>query len=445
MKDSCVIVGGGVVGIVAANILSQKYKKVHIIEKSESIGGLLVSKNYNRKVYFDYGPHLFTSTGIKKIDEILFGPIDDLEKNWLIHDFLYDSSFFNKWNLGSPLVDARNLSNIHYKKAIEELMQVKHLNLTDDYNDYIISNFGKTLKKNIFDRVIKKIYGSVDLEKISINSIKIFGLHRILAFTSELTLKLKKKIIYDERIAFHLFEQDKRNIKFLYPKGEKGVGVWVQKQVENLSYKNVFFHYNETVKKINYDKKKITSVKLQNGKEIPLDFCLWTVPPAMGLLAGNIKFKGDVPKTRSNLIFHFEFDKGLSNNKSTYLWNWDPSFKTFRVTLYPNMNKKIEKNFSYLTVEVLCDLDEVKDINYEIIISELKILKIIPKNSNVIFAKTELLKSTIPIITQNYQNQVYQLNTILENSFLNLKTAGRYSGRAWFMNDVLKDLYNLLN
>ena len=165
----------------------------------------------------------------------------------------------------------------------------------------------------------------------------------------------------------------------------------------------------------------------------------------MGLLAGNIKFKGDVPKTRSNLIFHFEFDKGLSNNKSTYLWNWDPSFKTFRVTLYPNMNKKIEKNFSYLTVEVLCDLDEVKDINYEIIISELKILKIIPKNSNVIFAKTELLKSTIPIITQNYQNQVYQLNTILENSFLNLKTAGRYSGRAWFMNDVLKDLYNLLN
>lgn len=445
MKKSCVIVGGGVVAILAAHILSKKYNKVHIIEQSESLGGLLSSKNFNREVYFDYGPHLFTLTGIKKIDEILFGPLAELKSSWLQHNYLYDSNFFKKWNMGSSLIDIKSLPLALYKESLSELIKVKTLNKTDNYNDYIISNFGKTLKINIFDNVINKIYGSVDLDQMSIKSLKVFGLHRVLAFTNEETIKLKEQYIYDERIAFHSFEQDKRNLKFYYPKGEKGVGYWVQKQILDLKRKNIIIHNNNTIQSINFSDQHINSLTLKSGKKLDLDFCLWTVPPALGLKAANIKYQGRIPKTRSNIIFHFEFDKSLINNKSTYLWNWDLSYRTFRVTLYPNLNKKTKKDFSYITVEVLCDYFEQDAINSEQIIKELKILNIIPMDTSCLFDKKEFIRSSFPILTQDYGKQTYELNKVFEESFSNLKTAGRHSGRVWFMNEALIDLYNLIS
>ena len=109
------------------------------------------------------------------------------------------------------------------------------------------------------------------------------------------------------------------------------------------------------------------------------------------------------------------------------------------------MKKIIKNNSSYLTVEVLCDFEEARSINVSQIINELKILDIVPKDSEVIFEKSELLPSTIPILTKDYEKQTFKLNSILEDSYRNLKTAGRYSGRAWFMNDTLVDLYEILS
>jgi len=445
LQNSCVIVGGGVVGIIAAHILAKKYKKIYIIEKSKNVGGLLLSKNYGRDTYFDYGPHIFTLTKIDDLNKKLFGSIENLEKNWLIHDELFDGNFFLKWNYNSPLIDIRNLPQKLYDKSINQLNQIKSLSFVDDYNSYILKNFGYTLKKFVFDKVIKKIYGNVNYDDLSMRSLKIFGLQRIIAFTSDLTLSLKKKSIYDERIAYHSFGQDRRNIKYFYPKGAGGIGQWVEDQIKILKKNNVTILTSQTIDKIVSENGVIKSLILDNGKSIDIDFCLWTIPPALGLMAGNIKFEGKIPKTRSNLIFHLEFDKPLKNKTSTYLWNWDPDFRVFRVTLYPNMKKTIENNSSYLTVEVLCDFDEVGSISVSQIITELKKLDIVPKASKVIFEKSELLPSTIPILTKDYEKQTYKLNSILEESYKNLSTAGRYSGRAWFMNDTLIDLYKVLS
>ena len=445
MQNSCVIIGGGVVGIIAAQILAKKYKKVHIIEKSKNIGGLLLSKNYGRDTFFDYGPHIFTLTKIDDLNKKLFGSIEKLEKNWLIHDQLFDGNFFLKWNYNSPLIDIRNLPQRLYDESINQLNEIKFLSQVDDYNSYILENFGHTLKKNVFDKVVKKIYGNVDYDDLSIKSLKIFGLQRIIAFTSDLTLSLKKKSIYDERIAYHSFGQDRRNIKYFYPKGIGGIGQWVQDQTRILKQNNVTIHSSQKIDKIVSEKGMIKSIILEDSKSLDVDFCLWTIPPALGLSAGNIKFEGNIPKTRSNLIFHLEFDKPLKNKSSTYLWNWDPDFRVFRVTLYPNMKKIIENNSSYLTVEVLCDFEEARSINVSQIIDELKKLDIVPNDSEVIFNKSELLPSTIPILTKDYEKQTFKLNSLLEDSYRNLKTAGRYSGRAWFMNDTLVDLYQILS
>ena len=197
MQNSCVIVGGGVVGIIAAQLLAKKYKKIHIIEKSKNIGGLLLSKNYGRDTYFDYGPHIFTLTKLDDLNKKLFGSIENLEKKWLIHDKLFDGNFFLKWNYNSPLIDIRNLPQKLYNESINQLNEIKSLNFVDDYNSYILKNFGHTLKKVVFDKVINKIYGNVNYDDLSIKSLKVFGLQRIIAFTSDLTLSLKKKSIYD--------------------------------------------------------------------------------------------------------------------------------------------------------------------------------------------------------------------------------------------------------
>ena len=74
---------------------------------------------------------------------------------------------------------------------------------------------------------------------MSIKSLKVFGLQRIIAFTSDLTLSLKKKSIYDERIAYHSFSQDRRNIKYLPSrKGERYASALTNISLNNKVFKN---------------------------------------------------------------------------------------------------------------------------------------------------------------------------------------------------------------
>lgn len=71
IKDNIAIIGGGLAGLTAAVILSQKGKNVTVIEKSSDLGGR-ARTTYKDGFYFNQGPHALypAGNGAKILDEL---------------------------------------------------------------------------------------------------------------------------------------------------------------------------------------------------------------------------------------------------------------------------------------------------------------------------------------------------------------------------------------
>ncbi|HEU5120618.1 MAG TPA: FAD-dependent oxidoreductase, partial [Candidatus Nitrosocosmicus sp.] len=70
-KDNIAIIGGGLAGLTAAVILSQKGKNVTLIEKSSNLGGR-ARTIFKDGFYFNQGPHALypAGSGAKILDEL---------------------------------------------------------------------------------------------------------------------------------------------------------------------------------------------------------------------------------------------------------------------------------------------------------------------------------------------------------------------------------------
>ena len=67
-----VIIGGGISGLTTAYLLANSGEyEVHIVEKTDRLGGLLKSFDYDEYGYFDYGAHNILETGIKELDDFI--------------------------------------------------------------------------------------------------------------------------------------------------------------------------------------------------------------------------------------------------------------------------------------------------------------------------------------------------------------------------------------
>lgn len=79
-KENIVIVGGGIAGLLSALLFSQDDKyTIHLVEKSAELGGLQKSFDYGKFGKFDYGAHNILETGIKELDDLLFGLLPEDE------------------------------------------------------------------------------------------------------------------------------------------------------------------------------------------------------------------------------------------------------------------------------------------------------------------------------------------------------------------------------
>ena len=87
-KKSCVVVGGGVVGLLASYLATKNFENVFLVERSNEIGGLLGSFERNGVIY-DYGTHVPALTGIDDLDEILYGPQSERDEKYHQKTFLW--------------------------------------------------------------------------------------------------------------------------------------------------------------------------------------------------------------------------------------------------------------------------------------------------------------------------------------------------------------------
>jgi protoporphyrinogen oxidase len=392
-------------------------------------------------VFFDCGTHVPDFTTHPEIDEILFGTREEIERNWTVFKHLHSANFYGgRWYDRSSTVDARALPEEDYCKGIVELLSRDKVSTDRNLAAYLNETMGPTLTTKLYAPIVLKLYGVEADQLITSSSVGYFGLTRLIALTPSVTNKLKELEVFDAKLGFHSAASEAAEAGHLYPK-QRGVGYWIEHLTDKALSKGVKILTHEVIERITANRGVISSVRLGNRKEdIPCDFLVWTAPPAQALRAAGIPTAADPTIYRTASIFNYSFDKEITNKKSLYLWIWDPAYKGFRITLYPNLRPHVPGND--VTVEVLSGPQETQDVSLKDICREIIEIGLVPRDAKVLSESKKVLHNTFPVPTAGHEQAVNDYLRQLEEAFENIMIAGRFGGRAWFHRDVVRDVFD---
>ncbi|MEE8458342.1 MAG: NAD(P)-binding protein [Phycisphaerales bacterium] len=436
-RTNCTVAGGGLSGLFSAILMADRFESVVLVEKGSECGGILRSEPDDRGVFFDCGTHVPDFTSRPEIDEILFGTREEIERDWTVFKRLHAASFYGgRWYDRSGTVDARALPEEDYCRGIVELLSRDKVSTDRNLATYLIETMGPTLTTKLYAPIVQKLYGVEADQLTTSSSVGYFGLTRLIALTPCVTNKLKELEAFDSKLDFHTAEE----AGHLYPK-QRGVGFWVERLTKKALSKGVKILTNEVIERISAERGVISSVRLGKRKEnIPCDFLVWTAPPAQALRAAGIPTAPDPTTYRTASVFNYSFDKQITNKKSLYLWNWDPNYKGFRITLYPNLRPHVPGND--VTVEVLSGPEEARDFSLKDICRELADTGLVPPDAKVLSESKKVLHNTFPVPTPAHEQAVNDYLWQLEEAFENIMIAGRFGGKAWFHKDVIREVFD---
>lgn len=440
-KKNCIIAGGGAAGILAAILLADVYKNVTVVEKNDTLGGLLASCQDDEGNHYDMGTHVPSITNIKELDDILFGTTEKRKENWIKFDRLLTQSYFNGiWNRKSQLIDARSVGQEKYEKGIVEFFHSdEKCSVQDNLAKFLTETYGSTFAQEIFAPILEKLFGVAADRLEAQNTLNYFGLTRLIMLTDKVTHQLKQIDFFDKKMGFHT--NTGSAFTHYYPKSPKGCGYWIDLLVEKAQKKGVVFKANTMISKINVKNKEITSIEASGMDGIDCDLLVWTIPPVLALKAAGIYVSSPPPVLRTASIFHYCLDQELLIKDALYVWCMDPKFKSFRITLYPNLNPRKQNSGYTVTSEILSSPEESKKFNSEMVFKELVSLGIVAKNSQVLSHAQQTLHNTFPVPEVGFIDNANRIAEKIQNEMQNLLLFGRSTGKTWFMTDVLKDVY----
>lgn len=443
----CIVVGGGIVGILSALLLKDRYDEVILVEEKDQVGGLLSSTKVDG-IPFDYGAHFPNLLSNQRVNELLYGDTDSEGSIWQKFPYLQSENYFNgQWNTTSPLIDARFIPEEIYNKGI-----VEFLNLPDsDYEienmgEFLSSAFGETFKKEIFDRVLNKILGE-DTDNLDTRALTLLGLNRLVAFDSKITKDLKGIDRYASKLGYNSYKDGAPDAGYLYPKGNDGVGRWTSHLQEKLVENGIKTLTSTTVSSLSCHEGFI-DITLSSGKTEIVDKLFWTIPPIFLIKMLNEPVKFDRPKFRTTLLCHFVFDKPIIKKIPHFLLIWDPSKLSYRITLYQNINTGEDKiTHNSLTVEIVSDgsikdqLDNIQDI----IKKELVEMNIVSEDTKATHFKYEFLGSSFPVFNKTFSENAKKQKELVEGKYSNIMLLGRGAGNSFSITNCLLEAYDRIN
>ena len=424
-----VVVGSGIAGIAATYFESIRGNTVTLIDSDARAGGLLKSDLLNGK-YFDYGTHIFSQTGVKELDDFLFSGLNN--DNCVITNKLSAANYFNGvMSCKNGYVDTSTLQKDVYKQGCQDFLENKELPSGKNLKEVLIQKFGLTFYKHIYKPLVRKYMGE-DCHLLSTQVGGFFDMSRILAFDKRTTKELCEFEVYNEKLGHHDKEEGANKY---YPKNG-GVGKIINLLIEKLKQRNVDIMLATNITKIQQNSGVVTSV-LVGSKKIYLDKLIWTLPSSYLCFLSGLNYKSTPPKFRKTGLYDFIFERAL-NSKANYINVYDLSMLSGRITLYQNLSKT--DNYS-CTVEVIADdtvkLDEIsKKIKLELVE-----MGLICENNKCIFEQFRPIKNGFPILTTEFMMAQKKLSAYSENYFKNTMFVGRATGKVFFMNDILLDVY----
>ncbi len=438
-----VVAGGGIAGIVAAILLAENKVEVCLVEREAEIGGLYKSTTCELGVSFDCGSHFLRSTGVQRLDEILFDGIQEPE--WRVLENLEAGSFYGGvLDAESPFLDMRQLDDDIYEKGMVEL-----LNCTSPYAEpenleqELRANFGDTLTERLFQPIVCGKYYGCALDELAPGSHGLLGLGRLRGLTPEASRELKKLEIYDRKLAFHSSKEGASDLRNFYP-AHGGISRWIDLLKDRLEKLNVKVVTGASIDEIVFTNNRVNAVTLSNGKTLQTTHLLWTVPIPFFVKACRGTKRSASPAPHERLytsLFHFAFDRPPLT--TAYLIQChDPSFLTFRITLYSNVQRN-EKDVFHLTAEVISPSmrDVGKDL--ELVKSEMVRIGVVDPDARFLYQRGENLANGFPLPTTRLTRNTRDLVTTEANRFSNVTFLGRAAGENFTAGGVLIDVFNL--
>ena len=452
-----VIIGGGISGLTAAYLFANSGKyEVHIVEKSDCVGGLLKSFNYGEFGHFDYGAHNILETGIKELDEFYYNLLP--EGKWQTTTTVNGQRraltglMYNKQlQENSPFIDLLEHENLSayigdfFQNINENKGEFKNLYQQDAYS-YAVHLFGSKISDEIIVPAIKKLYGRHPKE---LNTMVLFltQFTRIGLFSETVMNELVHTNKIGSRLSFtnqlNLPEEYLTHLQSWYPK-DYGIYRVIDSIEEQLIEKGVIFHKNSTVTNIHQTNQKIDKVFI-NEDEYLIDELVCSVGQyPLGLLL-NIDMSAysfDAhPKT---IITNMLIDKPLTCGELSFIYSYDKGSKVFRIDNYISYCEGAKKDGLYRIAIESVEFGEIdkKELQKKLI-DELIEYNIMLADTNISFIKTEILENGFPLLTQN---NVFVTNDLRNNidklKIDNLTNIGILSEEGlFFESDVIKDAY----
>lgn len=285
----------------------------------------------------------------------------------------------------------------------------------------------------------------VALQELHPSAHRYFGYTRFIAGDAALCRMLKAVPALDEVIAFASYEEGVSSRMNYYPKNGVGIGKWVDGLVEQAEREGVELYTNTAVSKCILSGNSIVAVELSNGREVKVGSVVWTVPPFALIKAANLPFESKCrPNLRQMRLFHFVVDTPFLVD-AFHVYCLDPEMRTFRVTLYPNIQSDgIPNGDLRCSVEVMVDDDETCEELAETIWAEIKKMQLLPKEANAPATFFQNITTGFPVMTPEFVEEMQRQHEFLTQEIQNVVLLGKASTKTFFMQDVLKEVYQTL-
>jgi protoporphyrinogen oxidase len=403
-----ITLGAGLSGLSYAYSALQKGSSVIILEKSDKIGGLMKTFDFD-DFLFDFGPHIFRSKDgvvFNFVKGLLYGNYHNISSNPCI---FRGGIFFDNV---IPVITYGNIEKLperireRVKRDLERSGGVLSL---DSFESCIVSQVGETLYWEFFGEYSRKWWG-IDPKNLSSD------------------IAPKNLVIGGEKSYGHITTSFERVSEEIYPT-RGGIFEIVRRLKEKVKVFGGSIFTNSNVVRLECDGDEISRVIVErNGEEIEMEtkgkLVVSTIPLTvlcrMLGIENDLVYRGDICifiKLRGGKMFNYSW---------IYFHDSDIVFSRVYEPLYYSEHNS-PKGYTSLCVEVTSFENDInwKDKYLEDkVIEQLVDLNIVKKNQEPEILGIEKYAHAYPVYTVDYKKGLERIFSKL-SSFKNLKVIGR--------------------
>lgn len=418
------VIGGGPAGLTAAYQLSKEMGKsvaqLDVYEAADTVGGMSRSIHlWDQTV--DLGPHRFFSKD-KKINalwlEVVGDDFDIVQRKTRI---FYNKTFFDypirAFNAlkGLGLGEATLCMLSYFKQKIAPVKD------TSTFEGWVTRRFGSRLYRIFFKTYSEKLWGIKCTELDS-------------DFASQ---RIKKLSLFEAIKNALVFRSNNKHAtlvdQFAYPLN--GTGSVYTKMMDKIRERGGKVHLNTPVEKVVTDNNRVTMLRLEDGKEIPYDHIVSTMPltllsERLGTMPEELIRKVKSLKFRNTILAYLQVDR-TDLFPDQWLYIHDAEVETGRITNFRNWVPELYGNNrqSILCMEYWCNFEDAlwsTDDETLKALARKEIAKIgLAQEKEILDAYIFRIPRCYPVYFSGYQQMLRPVQEFL-GKIGNLHVIGRY-------------------